>query len=55
MSAMLDTSDIMVLVDCALKTPSQMLSKLTVSANRALTTMGQMKINVSPALKILLL
>ena len=54
-SAMLDTSDIMVLVDCALKTPSQMLSKLTVSANRALTTMGQMKINVSPALKILLL
>ena len=54
-SVMLDTSDIMVLVDSALQIPSLMLSKQTVSANQAMITMDQLKIHVLRALQILLL
>ena len=54
-SVMLDTSDIMVLVDSALQIPSLMLSKQTVSANQAMITMDQLKIHVLHAPQILLL
>ena len=49
----LDISNTMACVDCALQVPSLMPSKQTVSANKVTIITDLLKINVLPALKIL--